>query len=83
MGVIVSTYSDKLFNELVCEIGNNSPSVWALEIRKWFLDFILGLGFFQFQLGNLVCSWIWETEIFSSGNSGLKIFRSGNSESET
>ncbi|RIA91619.1 hypothetical protein C1645_821860 [Glomus cerebriforme] len=27
-------------------------------------------AFFRFQLGNLVCSWIWETETFGSKNSG-------------
>ncbi|RIA94461.1 hypothetical protein C1645_734758 [Glomus cerebriforme] len=58
-----------------------------LSVRYWnqkrFLDFISGLGFFQFWLRNLisfevktsklsfqnVCSWTWETEIFGSGNS--------------
>ncbi|RIA79808.1 hypothetical protein C1645_839882 [Glomus cerebriforme] len=32
---------------LVRKIGNDSPSVWALGIRKWFLDFISG------SVGNL------------------------------
>ncbi|RIA79638.1 hypothetical protein C1645_840233 [Glomus cerebriforme] len=70
---------------LVREIGNDSPLVRALGIRKWFLDFISGSGFFfDFSLE------IWfapgleklnrkfgsgdsESETFDSGNSGLEM----------
>ncbi|RIA82628.1 hypothetical protein C1645_743642 [Glomus cerebriforme] len=53
----------------------DSPLVQVLGIRKWFLNFILNYRDSALGIQN-------QKEIFSSENLGLKIFSSGNSESE-
>ncbi|RIA91038.1 hypothetical protein C1645_822613 [Glomus cerebriforme] len=42
-GLILESKMVRFAFRLVCEIGNDSPSVWALGIRKRFLDFVLGI----------------------------------------